>query len=426
MAKTLTIVVATDFRIDGTGYQTIAGGICQGLAELGCRVIVVGTGYDGRQHDYPFQVIPSHYSWLPQQSCHVSYAVKADWLLLMMDVPKVIAILRNMHKQVDDRLLPGVFELTKVCAAFPVESYPLKGLWAESLKKYTACRFTFTEFGVRTLRNAGVASHKLTVGVDKFWYEKYETPTELIPEILAKHVPYVITVAYNAFRKNLVETMQVVKSLIEDGTIHSYVLVTDIGGADGWDLVDAAKDIGFPIERLCLVGQGISRVALKALYDNAEAMILLSLAEGIGLPVYEAQARGVPVVAPRHTGVEEVLLDDMLVVKVRDKFLYPWGNVYWHWPDLEDAKKKLGFAITFRKQKSIMRYPGWDKAASEMSSTLQAFERLVDEQAIAESAGDSVQEEEQVGGGYRDTGVRAAGISENDVRESVEHESRPV
>lgn len=60
MAETLKLVVVTDFRIDGTGYQTIASGVCQALAEYGCRVIVIGTGYDGRQHDYPFQVIPSH------------------------------------------------------------------------------------------------------------------------------------------------------------------------------------------------------------------------------------------------------------------------------------------------------------------------------------------------------------------------------
>lgn len=378
--KALSLLIVTDFYVR-SGYKTIVESVAGHLSET-CDVTVLGKGYDGSQHDYPFQLIPTHYEWLPQHVTTIVGAKKVDWLLFSLDIPKTIAILKNIRKTA-----PKVASAVKIASAFPVESYPLTRKWVQALRELCQVRFTFTEFGMTQLKQSNLPAHLLPVGVDDFWYQVSNPADQAILEKLYRQQigRYVLTVGDNQFRKNLIQSMIVAKTAIDSGAVDGYVVVTPVDAPDGWDLIEAAtsREVDFPLSKLVLYSPSeVSRAQLKVLYEHASAFLLLSMAEGIGLPIYEAQACGLSVVSMDHTGAKEANQQADLRVSIRDKFLFPWGNVYFHLPDLCDAAGKLDVAI--KQAPNVVKFPSWQLTASKIISVLSTFAEYTgdkDEQA---------------------------------------------
>jgi glycosyltransferase involved in cell wall biosynthesis len=115
--------------------------------------------------------------------------------------------------------------------------------------------------------------------------------------------PYVLFVGSWGPHKGYAEAMQVVAALADEGLPHRLRIV---GAQDAWvaarvrELVEASPRP----DRVDVVGLADDVVAL---YRGAAALVLTSRAEGFGLPLLEASACGVPVVAFDNTSVREVL-----------------------------------------------------------------------------------------------------------------------
>ena len=358
------IVIVTDFNLSGSGYQTIMEGIALELCSV-YDVTILGLKYDASEHYYPFRLITTHYQWLPEHIISIVKALKADWLIVALDVPKICAILNAVHNRKFD------LKTIKVAGIFPVEASPLDDMWAANLLRFTDVRFTFTNFGMRVLSDAKVSCNKISAGVDHFWYAKDSVPK------LVEHANFVLTVADNQVRKNLPAGLEIFARYLN---VHPesdlyYVLVTSIASKDGWafDSGKICERLGLDRSRVIYIDSNLPKESLRGLYRHAACLLQTSLAEGIGLPVYEAQACGCPVLVTKDTGAAEaILLGD--VIEYDKTFIYPWGNVDWRFVSIDDGVKKLEIVLNI-VHRSIP-FPSWRDAANRVMIGLSITEKI--------------------------------------------------
>lgn len=110
---------------------------------------------------------------------------------------------------------------------------------------------------------------------------------------LALRRPYVLCVASQTARKNLGALLPAARALGREGI--------DVVVAGGHRPQFTAEGSLAGLKRL----GGIDEALLPGLYAGAEAFVLPSVYEGFGLPVVEAMASGVPVVASDRTALPE-------------------------------------------------------------------------------------------------------------------------
>jgi len=315
------------------GYHTLGEGICLELANRGHDVTVLGIGFGGREYDYPFSLNPTERIYVPEHAVKLAKLVEPDWVVFLDDIPKQLAILRNMKKNYPD------FFNYRIVSLFPVESKPLCNDWRTGLQELAAIRCTFSQFGVDVCKEANLRVHRLPVALNDDAYK----PARQQPNI---DKPYILCVAANQLRKNIPATMAVAAKAIEVrkkmGDTLYLVLITDPeAGADGWNLKELPFQCGLDPEDLVIIDRdGVSPAALKSFYANAAALLSTTIAEGIGLPLYEAQAQGCPVVATNCCAVPEAVVEGALI-NVHAETPYPWGNTLHFWPSVEDGVRKL-------------------------------------------------------------------------------------
>ena len=117
-------------------------------------------------------------------------------------------------------------------------------------------------------------------------------------------------------RKNLVRLAQAYAQLVKS---HAVPWDLVIAGGRGWlsdDVVQAIADLGLP-DRIHLPGY-VPESQLPALLKGARLFCYISLYEGFGLPILEAQAAGVPVMTANNSSLPEVAGDAAILVDPTD------------------------------------------------------------------------------------------------------------
>jgi len=341
------ILLISDLDLHGSGYLNIALALSKELHERGRNLTVLGIGYDGGEHKWPFHIIPveqggawqaingmvNNFDNLGQQGANEA----VECIIVALDIPhhtQCLSLAKNRWPYI------GIF---------PVESGPLRRSWAAILAQMSS-RLVISEFGKQCIRDAGLTSEHLRVGIDaESWRppdpgerDKLRTALDL-----GKDVFHVLTVADNQERKNLSASGQAIAILAERGVNVKWSLVTRVGAFVGWNLDDMAADFGIQ-DRLLKYERGIAHDRMWALHATADAFLLTSKAEGCCLPVLEAMSTRLPVVATDCTAVHEHLFENGqkkptrgFPVRSAFKHMDPWGNSIRHYADPVHAADQL-------------------------------------------------------------------------------------
>jgi glycosyltransferase involved in cell wall biosynthesis len=131
-------------------------------------------------------------------------------------------------------------------------------------------------------------------------------PSALMPVPGGLAVPYLLHVGDLHERRNLavvVNALVEVRRRLETPPLSLVLAGVDRGVGDR--LAAMAADLGAP-EAIVRLG-AVPEPALRALYQNAAALVYPSRYEGFGLPLVEAMASGTPVLASRAASIPEVV-----------------------------------------------------------------------------------------------------------------------
>ena len=331
------IAVVTDFDEAGSGYKNLCVPLLRGLAEKGHDIKVAGLGYQGKEHDYPFSVIPAGTIQDAQAIAHnLHFVWQPDIYLVAMDIP-LQEYFYNAIRPLGDKYL----------AITPLENGPLTMSWAAILLNMDSV-FFISELGKQEAIKAGLTkAEHLIVGVDTvFWHPATLAEKSQLRKGLGigDDEFVVLTVADNQERKNLWAGMESIQKLKTKTDIKiRYILVTRPDSPVGWKLNDLSIEMGLTKE-LMLFNRGLPAQDLWGLYVVADVYLSTSKAEGLGMPVLEAVACGIPCVAT-DTGALHELLDKGrgYLIPPAYSFRDVWGNSKRDMIDTEQAAVQLSW-----------------------------------------------------------------------------------
>jgi glycosyltransferase involved in cell wall biosynthesis len=179
---------------------------------------------------------------------------------------------------------------------------------------------------------------------------------------------YVLAVGTVQPRKNL-ETLVEAWKILRDRTKDHFQLV--VAGARGWKnthLDETIRRLGLTGDEVRFLGI-VPEEDLPVLYSGSSVFVFPSLYEGFGLPLVEAMACGIPVVASNTSSVPEVVGDAALLVSPTEPEAF--AEAVLRVRNDENLRKAL-------IEKGLSRAAGfsWGRAASQL---LDCFGRVVRE-----------------------------------------------
>lgn len=312
------ICYVSDFDLGGSGYSNIGVALCNELAGRGNEIMALGLGYKGQEHNLSFRIIPVSQ---PSHIVEMVGQLKASGieidLIVALDIPLQEKILNQLDAPSDEMPYIGIF---------PLEAGPLCGPWAISLARMHE-RLIMSEFGKVELAKKGIESEFIPFPPSGDWRPPAPGERQAIRQGLGVEDGQfvVLTVADNQERKNLSRSMEIFADFAQ-GRDTVYWMVTRPEFVIGWELADYADELGI-FDKFIVWQKGIPQKKLWALYAAADAMLLTSKAEGLGMPILEAMACRLPVVGTKCAAIEEHLKDRRgLLIEPDYSVIDVWGN----------------------------------------------------------------------------------------------------
>ena len=364
------IVVITDMDSTGSGYRNICIPLLTELTKLGYEVKIAGLNYQGEEHNFPFSIIPAY----SIQDAHVIahnlfYVWQPDLYIVAMDIPLQEFFYNNLKGL-------GV----KYMAITPLENGPLTMSWAAILLNMDYV-FFISELGKQEALKAGLTKvDHLVIGVDTvLWHPATSDEKKQLRSGLgiADDEFVILTVADNQERKNLWAGMESVRLLKEqtDRKVR-YILVTRPDSPVGWKLNDLAMEMGLT-KNMMLFNRGLPTQDLWGLYVVADIYLQPSKAEGLGMPVLEAMACGVPCVAT-DTGALTELLKEYRGYRVSPSYTFRdvWGNSTRDMINPRVAAENLEYVLagdksTIDRALDYVQDRTWDIPAKQIDQKIQ-------------------------------------------------------
>lgn len=349
------ILWVTDFPATGSGYATISQPICNGLVDLGNEVKMLAISNKGEEHFNKFGVIPIDNMQELHAGIHNMVVVwKPEVIIVAMDIPMHDNLINKVRSDDVSKDIPYI-------GITPMENGPLSPSWAAVMMKLNKI-FFISELGKSEAIKAGVSTAEhLNVGISGIWYPPRDGEREIVRKTMGfeENELVILTVADNQERKNFDQSFEVVAKLKANHPELSikYVLVTKEHSPYGWKPMELSYQYGLHNETI-IFERGMPEDRLRLLYISADAFLLTSKAEGLGLPVMEALACGVNCVATNTGALTELLSNDAgwLIPTVFTIQHDVWGHSKRHFIDT-DAGAVLLYKAATSTVKKYKKFP---------------------------------------------------------------------
>lgn len=370
------ILVITDFDSSGSGYRTICAPLFTGLAALEYDIKIIGLMYRGEEHGYPFSLLPARdMQEVVGITTNLVHLWNPDLILVAMDIPIQI----NLYNQF------AQFQ-KKYIAITPLENGPLTMSWAIPMMNMDAVLF-ISELGKQEAIKAGLSrAEHIPIGVDlEAWHPATPEEKKKLREGLGipQDAFVVLTVADNQERKNLWAGLESISQLKKDTNRPiRYILVTREQNPYGWKLRDLVKSLHIEEEYICFE-RGLPQKDLWGLYAVSDVYLQPSKAEGLGLPVMDAMACGIPVLATDTGALHELLEDNRgYLIKPEYEFTDVWGNERRSMVNVNEIRMQL-LALSVwntdihQNALNYIRSRTYDASVKQLDETIR---KLLDEQ----------------------------------------------
>jgi len=296
------IAFLSDFDLRGSGYANLSAPICSGLVGKGHEVVAIGLGYRNEEHNFPFALVPAqNLKEAAGSALNLQNQWGAEALVVALDIPIQEQIMNQQYFQ---------NKTFKYVGLFPIEAPPLCLSWAAVLMQMDK-RLVISQFGTDTARASGVDATHIQIGIDtSAWVQVSKEDKAKMRGAFGfdEDAFVVLTVADNQERKNLVAAMDMFAEFSKDKDNVKYILVTREHNRVGWKLRDYAQEIGIN-NNFLIFERGMPFNQLWTTYAVSDVFLLPSKAEGLGMPLLEAMAVGLPCIATDCTGMAELLAD---------------------------------------------------------------------------------------------------------------------
>lgn len=180
-------------------------------------------------------------------------------------------------------------------------------------------------------------------------------------EKITKKIPYFVYIGRLEYRKNIVHIIDAF-AMFRERTQKKYKLI--LVGKHGYGYKDIAKAIKKNAFSQDIIERGyISEQEKQEILQGAETLLFVSLAEGFGLPILEAQMLKVPVITSFTSVGREIAGKGALFANPKDKEDIARKMIL----ITEDSIKK--YAILQAGQENVKRF-SWKKCTKELTEVL--------------------------------------------------------
>lgn len=258
---------------------------------------------------------------------------------------------------------PGMLQATRWIPWFPIDSEPLAPLIRERVSA-AFDRIVFSKFGCRMMDQAGLSYHYVPHGVDTKIFFPGEGGLKNMNEHLTNKLPadhfIVSMVAANKgapSRKAFCENIRAFAELHKkhpDTTLYLHTTDGAHGEYGGVNLVEFINCVGLKVNRdvffpdLQGLINGYPDVFINAVYNASDVLLSVSMGEGFGIPIVEAQAAGCPVIVGDWTSMGELCFGGWKVDKKDSAPVWTQLANYMYSPRWEAIYEKLEAAYLMK------------------------------------------------------------------------------
>lgn len=346
-----------------TGFGTVTREVLGRLLERpGYEVASIGWGYDGWPYDrreIPYDIYPCSGDTFGRATAPRALAEFQPDVFVAFGDLWMTRWTRDLHSR-------GRF---RKILYFPIDGEP----FPRSLRPVVAdadLAVAYSRYGQRVAQEACPDStiHMIYHGVDLDTFRPLPDKEESKRQYGLGGKFVVGCVARNQPRKNfplLVEAFARFSQGKDDAWLY---LHTNPKDKVGWDLVELLRQYGIhdraSISRHAAVDAGVTADELNTIYNLFDVMALPTAAEGFGLPIVEAMAAGVPVVATDFSACIELVEGRGELIEVKDFLTVGRYNLRHALPDVEDLVRKLDLLYSEPERRERHLAAGLDFARS--------------------------------------------------------------